>query len=78
MNPMDDYCTDGYPRAGCTASVDVTAYGYGLQIFAPNGAPIETYMCVKTPRAVGRMLTEWCLGKKPRLYDPSDAGSNVT
>ena len=68
------YTTDDYPRDGCTLSVDVQLGGYGLSVFAPNGAPMERYALVKTPRAIARMVEEWCNGHKPRLRDRLDGG----
>ena len=75
---MDVYCTDDYPREGCIVSIDVQKNGYGLRIAAPNGAFMECYALVKTPKAIGRMVAEWCAGRSPRLHDPSDPGSSVT
>jgi len=69
---MAPYYTDNYPRQGCVVSIDVQAHGYRVCIAAPNGAPMESYALVKTPRAIARMLEEWCLGHKPRLHDRLD------
>lgn len=71
---MAVYCTDDYPREGCIVTIDVQRNGYGLRIAAPNGAPMECYAFVRTPRAIGRMLEEWCGGRKPRLHDRLDEG----
>lgn len=64
--PGPSYAGDDYDRAGCVAMVEVTQHGYRLAIFAPNGAPMESYACVKSPRAIGRMVEEWCAGFVPR------------
>lgn len=61
------YTGDAYPREGCIVSIDVTKYGYGLRIAAPNGAPMEVYAYAKTPRAIGRMVEEWCAGFVRRI-----------
>ena len=62
-----DYTGDDYDRTGCVAAIDVTAHGYQLSIFAPNGALMESYRSVKCPADVARMLREWCEGGVPRL-----------
>lgn len=73
------YFTDDYPRQGCIVAVDVQENGYALTVRAPNGALLETYAVVKTPRAVARMVEEWCAGFAPRLRDRLDqSGSSVT
>jgi hypothetical protein len=66
------YFTDDYPRTGCVVSIDVQADGYAMRIAAPGGKVIESYAKVKTPRAIGRVVEEWCAGMKPRLRDPLD------
>ncbi len=71
-NEMAVYLRDDYSREGCVAAVDVTRYGFGLRIYAPNGAQIETYVGAKTPNQIGRMLTEWCQGHAPRLHAAGD------
>lgn len=72
MPGLIDYTGDNYPRDGCTATVEVSRYGYQLSIFAPSGARMESYRSVKSPRAVARMLREWAEGKVPRLTAPED------
>lgn len=72
VNEMAVYLGDDYSREGCVAAVDVTRYGFGLRIYAPNGAQIETYVGAKTPNQIGRMLTEWCQGHAPRLHAAGD------
>lgn len=62
-----DYTSDDYPRMGCMAKVRLTPSGWSLDIEAPNGAPMESYFCVKTPADIGRMVTEWADGKVPRI-----------
>lgn len=69
---MTPYCGDEYDRMGCRAVIEVLASGYQLTIFAPNGAWMEGYRSVKSPRAVSRMLREWAEGKVPRLSAPED------
>lgn len=69
------YFTDDYPRAGCGVSIDVMDDGYSLRISAPDGHPMEVYAKVKTPRAIGRMVEEWCSGLPPRLHDRLDQPS---
>lgn len=68
-----DYTGDDYRRVGCVAAIDVTAHGYQLSIFAPNGALMESYRSVKCPADVARMLREWCEGKVPRLPAPNQS-----
>lgn len=61
---MGPYCGDDYPREGCSLAVDVQASGYVLRVYAPNGAPMESYF-PRSPKALGRMIDEWASGKKP-------------
>lgn len=61
------YSTDEYPRKGCVLTVDVTKGGYVLRVFSPCGQIMEGYATVKTPRAIGRMVEEWCSGMVPRI-----------
>lgn len=75
------YFADNYSRAGCRLAVDVTSDGYGLSVTEPSGRQIETYARVRTPRALARMIEEWCNGFAPRLRDRLDqsaSGSMVT
>lgn len=73
--PVDSlFFTDGYPREGCVASVDVRANGYALSIHAPWGQCIERYAPVHSPDDICRMLREWMSGSAPRL--PALTASN--
>lgn len=74
---MTQYCGNAYDRVGCTAAVDVTAHGFVLAIFAPNGARMETYRPVRTAAEVARMLQDWAAGKVPRpdMDQPSESKS---
>lgn len=72
---MTPYCGDDYDRIGCRAVVDVTVYGYGLSLFAPNGAQMESYRSVKSPETISRMLRDWCEGKVPKPFDRLDHSS---
>lgn len=66
--PVDSlFFTDGYPREGCVASVDVRANGYALSIHAPGGQCIERYAPVHSADDICRMLREWLSGSAPRL-----------
>lgn len=69
MDPI--YHTDHYPREGCIVSIDVQKDRYVLGIKAPTGEPMEFYSA-KTPRAIGRMVDEWCSGFAPRGVDRLD------
>ena len=69
---MSTYYGDDYDRMGCRVVVDVTKFGYGLTVFSPNGARLETYMSAASPAAISRMLREWCEGKVPRIRDKAD------
>lgn len=73
MDPI--YHTDNYPREGCIVSIDVQKDGYTLRISAPTGEPMEFYGKVLTPRAIGRMVEEWCAGFAPRRVDRLDQPS---
>lgn len=60
------YCGDDYERRGCRLVIDVTEWGYALSVFGRLGVRMETYASAKTPAAIGRMVEEWCAGKRPR------------
>lgn len=68
-HPMNAYCRSDYSRVGCVAQVAVSAGGYGLTIFAPNGVLISSYGNARDPKGIGRMVQEWCEGKAPSLHD---------
>jgi hypothetical protein len=70
MDPI--YHTDSYPREGCIVSIDVQKDGYALRISSPTGEPMEFYGKVRTPRAIGRLVEEWCAGFVPRRVDRLD------
>jgi hypothetical protein len=64
---MAPYYGDEYSRESCIMAIDVQRDGYLMQVFAPNGAPMETYAVAKTPRQLGRMVEKWCSGFPPKL-----------
>ena len=71
---MSIYTTDEYPREGCTLRITVDSrHGgrYIMHVRAPNDGFIECYLA-DSPRALGRMVREWCEGRKPKMYDRSD------
>lgn len=80
------YFTDTYPRAGCALKVVVTESGFAIETYAPNGRMLEAGPCVMTPRAIGRVVEEWCAGYAPRGFDrldhspsgPASSASTVT
>lgn len=72
----DIYCTDDYPREGCTLKIDIKricgSVHYTLRVYAPYGGfSIEGYGTTN-PVALGRMVREWCEGRAPKLHHPSD------
>ena len=67
-----DYSGDDYPREGCIVTIDVLRDGYVLRIASPKGVPLEGYAKVKTARAIGRMVEEWCAGFAPRIHGRLD------
>lgn len=62
---MSIYCTDDYPREGCTMTIRVTKYGYVTEISAPNGQVFESGGA-KTPEGISNMVRNWCEGRAPR------------
>ena len=68
---MDIYCTDDYPREGCKLTIKVRNGRYVMHVAAPNGAPLESYLA-RNPKAISRMVREWCEGRAPKSHHPSD------
>ena len=71
---MSIYTTDEYPREGCMLRITVSSRPggrYVMGVKAPNDGFIECYLA-DSPQALGRMVREWCEGRKPKMYDRSD------
>lgn len=70
----DIYCTDDYPREGCTLTIKVSDKAppyarYLMFVTAPNGAVIESYRTYRTSTLV-RRVRDWCEGRAPiKGYD---------
>lgn len=71
---MDIYCTDDYPRDGCTLTIKVSDKGppfarYLMFVAAPNGTTIESYRAHKISTIIN-MARDWCEGRAPaKGYD---------
>lgn len=66
---MNIYCTDDYPREGCTLTIKVRDVGPGISRYSmivrnPFGTQIEAYRANK-PQTIGDMVREWCEGRAP-------------